>query len=95
MGESEEAVHRSLPTHEPNGPEENETALSLTMWLPLAFGPAAEQKQNETKDFPPGPPPGEGVALCSPSLEEEQFLASPGSPCQGCFVVFLEDLGAS
>ncbi len=48
---------------------------------PLAAGPAAEQKQNETKDSPPGPPPGEGVVR-SPS-PDEQFPPSLGRPSQG------------
>ncbi len=56
-------------------------------------GPAAEQKQNETEDSPPGPPPGEGAALFSPSPEKEQTPASPGCPRQGRFVDFLDDLG--
>ncbi len=34
-----------------------------------ALGPAAEQKQNETEDSPPGPPPGEGAALVERSLQ--------------------------
>ncbi len=62
-----------------------EIALSLSKWVPLALGPAAEQKQNETKDSPPGPPPGEGAALFSPSPEKEQTPTSPGCPRQGCF----------
>ncbi len=44
-------------------------------WL---SGPAAEQKLNETKDSPPGPPPGEGVVR-SPS-PDEQFPPSLGRP---------------
>ncbi len=56
-------------------------------------GPAAEQKQNETEDSPPGPPPGEGAALFSPSPEKEQTPTSPGCPRQGRFVDFLDDLG--
>ncbi len=58
-----------------------------------ALGPAAEQKQNETDDSPPGPPPGEGAALFSPSPEKEQTPTSPGCPRQGRFVDFLDDLG--
>ncbi len=47
-----------------------------------SFGCAAhEQKQNETKDSPPGPPPGEGVVR-SPS-PDEQFPPSLGRPSQG------------
>ncbi len=42
---------------------------------------------------PPGPPPGEGVALFSPSPEKEQTPTSPGCPRQGRFVDFLDDLG--
>ncbi len=53
----------------------------IDVWVPLAAGPAAEQKQNETKDSPPGPPPGEGVAQ-SPS-PTEQSPPSPGRPSQG------------
>ncbi len=56
-------------------------------------GPAAEQKQNETEDSPPGPPPVEGAALFSPSPEKEQTPTSPGCPRQGRFVDFLDDLG--
>ncbi len=56
-------------------------------------GPAAEQKQNETEDSPPGPRPGEGAALFSPSPEKEQTPTSPGCPRQGRFVDFLDDLG--
>ncbi len=52
-----------------------------------------EQKQNETKDSPPGPPPGEGAVLFSPSPEKEQTPTSPGCPRQGRFVDFLDDLG--
>ncbi len=58
-----------------------------------ALGPAAEQKQNETEDSPPGPPPGEGAALFSPSPEKDQTPTSPGCPRQGRFVDFLDDLG--
>ncbi len=68
-------------------------ALSLRRWVPLALGPAAEQKQNETEDSPTGPPPGEGAALFSPSPEKEQTPTSPGCPRQGRFVDFLDDLG--
>ncbi len=61
VGESEEAGRRTLSSHGPENPEEKEIALSLRRWVPLALGPAAEQKQNETEDSPPGPPPGEGA----------------------------------
>ncbi len=47
----------------------------------------------ETEDSPPGPPPGEGAALFSPSPEKEQIPTSPGCPRQGRFVDFLDDLG--
>ncbi len=47
-------------SHGPENLEEKEIVLSLRRWVPLALGPAAEQKQNETEDSPPGPPPGEG-----------------------------------
>ncbi len=73
VGESEEAGRRTLSSHGPENPEEKEIALSLRKWVPLALGPAAEQKQNETKDSPPGPPPGEVAALFSPSPEKEQL----------------------
>ncbi len=92
-GESEEAGRRTLSSHGPENPEEKEIALSLRRWVPLALGPAAEQKQNETEDSPPGPPPGEGAALFSPSPEKEQTPTSPGCPRQGRFVDFLDDLG--
>ncbi len=48
VGESEEAGRRTLSSHGPENPEEKEIALSLRRWVPLALGPAAEQKQNET-----------------------------------------------
>ncbi len=53
--------------------------LFLTMWVPLALEPAAEQ--NEW--FSPCPPSGEGVALSSPSPEIKQLPTSPGCLCQG------------
>ncbi len=84
VGESEEAGRCTLSSHGPENLEEKEIALSLRKW--------AEQKQNETKDSPPGPPPGEGAVLFSPSPEKEQ-RASPGCPRQGRFVDFLDDLG--
>jgi hypothetical protein len=60
-------------------PEMEEFALLLKMWVPRE--PAAEQKQNETKDSPPGPPPGQGeVRTLSP---EEQLPPSLGRPSQG------------
>ncbi len=93
VGESEEAGRRTLSSHGPENPEEKEFALSLRRWVSLALGPAAEQKQNETEDSPPGPPPGEGAALFSPSPEKEQTPTSPGCPRQGRFVDFLDDLG--
>ncbi len=93
VGESEEAGRRTLSSHGPENPEEKEIALSLRRWVPLALGPAAEQKQNETEDSPPGPPPGEGAALFSPSPEKEQTPTSPGCPRQGRLVDFLDDLG--
>ncbi len=93
VGESEEAGRRTLSSHGPENPEEKEIALSLRRWVPLTLGPAADQKQNETEDSPPGPPPGEGEALFSPSPEKEQTPTSPGCPRQGRFVDFLDDLG--
>ncbi len=77
VGESEEAGRRTLSSHGPENPEEKEIALSLRRWV---------QKQNETEDSPPGPPPGEGAALFSPSPEKEQTPTSPGwrrSPARG------------
>ncbi len=68
-------------------------SLSLRKWVPLALGPTAEQKQTETEDSPPGPQPGEGATLFSPSPEEEQTPTSPGCPRQDRFVNFLDDLG--
>ncbi len=53
----------------------------------------AEVARTEMEDSPPGPPPGEGAALFSPSPEKEQIPTSPGCPRQGCFVDFLDDLG--
>ncbi len=93
VGESEEAGRRTLSSHGPENPEEKKIALSLRKWVPLALGPVAEQKQNETEDSPPGPPPGEGAALFSPSPEKEQTPTSPRCPRQGRFVDFLDDLG--
>ncbi len=46
-----------------------------------SFGYREEQKQNKTKDSPPGPPPGKGVVR-SPS-PDEQFPPSLGRPSQG------------
>ncbi len=46
MGESEEAGRRTLSSHGPENPEEKEIALSL------------RKVGTETKDSPPGPPPG-------------------------------------
>ncbi len=88
VGESEEAGRRTLSSHGPENPEEKEIALSLRSWVPLALEPVAEQKQNETEDSPPRPPP-----LFSPSLEKEQTPTFPGCPRQGRFVDFLDDLG--
>ncbi len=45
VGESEEAGRHTLSSHGPENPEEKEIALSLRRWVPLALGPAAEQKQ--------------------------------------------------
>ncbi len=45
------------------------------------WGPVTEQNKKETKDSPPGPPPGEGVVR-SPS-PEEQDPEAPGRPSQG------------
>ncbi len=44
-------------------------------------GPVAEQNKKETKDSPPGPPPGEGVVR-SP-YPEEQDPEAPVRPSQG------------
>ncbi|XDV36870.1 hypothetical protein PO909_006585 [Leuciscus waleckii] len=46
------------------------------------------EKQVETKDSPPVPPPEEG-AMRSPSPRKEQLLPSLGRPSQGCFHSFL------
>ncbi len=88
MGESEEAGRRTLSSHGSENPEEKEIALSLRSGYRWS-----EQKQNETEDSPPGPPPGEGAALFSPSPEKEQTPTSPGCPHQGRFVDFRDDLG--
>ncbi len=45
VGESEEAGRRTLSSHGPENPEEKEIAFSLKSGVPLALGPAAEQKQ--------------------------------------------------
>ncbi len=68
VGESEEAMRRTLPSLGPENPEEKEIALSLKKWVP------AEQKI-ETQDSSPGPPPGERAALLLPSPEKEQTPA--------------------
>ncbi len=78
VGESEEAGRRTLSSHGPEKPEEKEIALSLRRWVPVALGPAAEQKQNETEDSPPGPPPGEGAAQFSPSPTSGPLRRLPG-----------------
>ncbi len=79
--EGSDPVMHGTPLSSSWDPETEETALLLKFWVPLAAGPAAEQKQNETKDSPPGPPPGEGVVR-SPS-PDEQFSPSLGRPSQG------------
>ncbi len=53
-------------------------------WL---LGQRRNKKQNETKDSPPGPPPGEGVVR-SPS-PDEQFPPSLGRPSQGPLALAL------
>ncbi len=78
MGEIEEAGRRTWSFHGPENPEEKEFALYLRKWVPLALGQAAELKKEKKKDFPPGPPPGEGAALFSPSPGKEQTPTSPG-----------------
>ncbi len=55
---SMETVSRALPSSPSWDPEKKETALFLRFWVPLARGPEAEQNKEETKDYPPGPPPG-------------------------------------
>ncbi len=77
VDESGEVLLLPLLSEPSSDPEMTETALLLKMWVPLAAGPAAEQKE-KTKDLPPGPPPGEG-AVQSPS-PEEQSQSSPGRP---------------
>ncbi len=66
-GECDSRLARpQLPS--PSGdPEIEETALLSSFWVPLTVRPVAGKK--ETKDSPPGPPPGEGVVR-SPSPEE-------------------------
>ncbi len=81
VGESEEAGRRTLSSHGPANPKEKEIALSC------------ESGGTETEDSPPGPPPGKGAALFSPSPEKEQIPTSPGCPRQGRFIDFLDDLG--
>ncbi len=87
VGESEEAGRHTLSSHGPENPEENEIALSWESGYPWTSG------GTETEDSPPGPPPGEGAALFSPSPEKEQIPTSPGCLRQGRFVDFLDDLG--
>ncbi|RXN06973.1 myosin heavy fast skeletal muscle-like protein [Labeo rohita] len=57
-------------------PEIEETALLSSI-----------SEKKETKDSPPGPPPGEGV-VCSPS-PEEQLHPSLGRPSQGLLLFRL------
>ncbi len=77
---SVETRSRTLPSSHSWDPEEKETALLLKFWVPLP-GSVAEQNKKETKDSPPGPPPGEGVVR-TPSPEEQDPKA-PGRPSQG------------
>ncbi len=67
-----------------------------TRWSRIGCWPSwpLDQRRNRTNDSPPGPPPGEGAALFSPSPEKEQTPTSPGRPRQGRFVDFLDDLGS-
>ncbi len=60
MGESEEAVIRSLSTHEPDGPEEKEL---LFLWKCGYRWPLANSGTEHSKDSPPGPPLGRLVAF--------------------------------
>ncbi len=80
-----------LPTDEERGGRECGDEVSYTAILAL-LGPGgkgncsfieglSEQNKKETKDSPPGPPPGEGVVR-SPSPEEQDPKA-PGRPSQG------------
>ncbi len=46
-------------------PEKKETAHFLRFWVPLAQGPVAELNKKETKDSPPGLPPGNIYKICS------------------------------
>ncbi|ROL42887.1 hypothetical protein DPX16_10943 [Anabarilius grahami] len=94
VAESEEAERHSLPAQTfLYDPEILEIALLLKRWVPLALGPAAEQKENETQDFPPGPLPREG-AVRSPS-PVEQSPPPLGPPSQEHFLAFfLEGLAA-
>ncbi len=71
----------ALPSSPSWDPEKKETALFLKFWIPPARGLVAEQNKKETKDSPPGPPPGEGVVR-SPS-PDEQDPEAPGRPSQG------------
>ncbi len=63
-----------LSSHGPENPEEKEIALSLKRW---------EQKQNETEDSPPGPPPGEGAALFLAVSWERANSNISGLPASG------------
>ncbi len=77
-GEGNGSVETSSPSW---NPERKETALFLRFWVPLAGEPVVEQNKMETKDSPPGPPPGEGLVR-SPSPEEE-VPRTPGCQSQG------------
>ncbi|RXN24637.1 hypothetical protein ROHU_006043 [Labeo rohita] len=88
-GSGKVSATRLTPSTVPScDPEMEEIALLLKMWVPLGSEePAAEQKQKETKDCPPGPPPGEEV-VPTPS-PGEQILPSLGRLSQGRLLLCL------
>ncbi len=92
VGESEEAGRRTLSSHGPENPDRSGERKLLSLEKVGTAGPWTSGG-TETEDSPPGPPPGEGASLFSPSPEKEQIPTSSGCPRQGCFVDFLDDLG--
>uniref|UniRef100_A0A671QUP2 Disabled homolog 2-interacting protein-like n=1 Tax=Sinocyclocheilus anshuiensis TaxID=1608454 RepID=A0A671QUP2_9TELE len=57
------ALDRPQPPVPSGDPEKEEIALLSRICVPLTTRSVAEKK--ETKDSPPGPPPGEGVSVCT------------------------------
>ncbi len=71
----------ACPLHMAPQPVAEASVETTTCLDTCSRGSVAEQNKKETKDSPPGPPPGEGVVR-SPSPEEQNPKA-PGRPSQG------------